>query len=125
MPNCEVCGEPMPAGEEMFKYHGYSGPCPKPSLLREEPMTLIEKLLNPQWTRRSPPSDDGAILDTTQTLATMDEAAAELKRKLKVRPVAFRVKASNGDWILYEDEAAAASFAEANGIEYQGLYVRA
>ena len=28
MPNCELCGEPMPAGEEMFKFHGYSGPCP-------------------------------------------------------------------------------------------------
>lgn len=30
--NCELCGEPMPSGEEMFKYHGYSGPCPKPPL---------------------------------------------------------------------------------------------
>jgi hypothetical protein len=30
MPNCEMCGDPMPPGEEMFKYHGYSGPCPKP-----------------------------------------------------------------------------------------------
>ena len=29
---CELCGEPMPPGEEMFKYHGYSGPCPKPPL---------------------------------------------------------------------------------------------
>src|SRR6266487_2542408 len=29
---CELCGEPMPEGEEMFKYHGYSGPCPKPPL---------------------------------------------------------------------------------------------
>lgn len=29
---CELCGEPMPAGEEMFKYHGYSGDCPKPPL---------------------------------------------------------------------------------------------
>lgn len=28
---CGLCGEPMPPGEEMFKYHGYSGPCPKPS----------------------------------------------------------------------------------------------
>ena len=28
--NCELCGDPMPVGEEMFKYHGYSGPCPKP-----------------------------------------------------------------------------------------------
>lgn len=35
MPKCEVCGEPMPEGEEMFKYHGYSGPCPKPPLKRE------------------------------------------------------------------------------------------
>lgn len=27
---CDLCGEPMPAGEEMFKFHGYSGPCPVP-----------------------------------------------------------------------------------------------
>ena len=27
----------MPEGEEMFNYHGYSGPCPKPHLKREEP----------------------------------------------------------------------------------------
>ena len=29
-PTCELCGEPMPEGEEMFKFHGYSGPCPWP-----------------------------------------------------------------------------------------------
>ena len=29
---CELCGEPMPPGEQMFKFHGYSGPCPKPPL---------------------------------------------------------------------------------------------
>lgn len=33
---CELCGEPMPPGEEMFKYHGYSGPCPKPPLEQPE-----------------------------------------------------------------------------------------
>lgn len=27
---CEICGHPMPIGEEMFKIHGYSGPCPTP-----------------------------------------------------------------------------------------------
>lgn len=27
---CQLCGEPMPPGEEMFNYHGYSGECPKP-----------------------------------------------------------------------------------------------
>lgn len=31
-PTCNICGEPMPEGEEMFKFHGYSGPCPKPPL---------------------------------------------------------------------------------------------
>ena len=31
---CQLCGEPMPKGEEMFNYHGYSGPCPKPPLSR-------------------------------------------------------------------------------------------
>ena len=25
---CDLCGKPMPKGEEMFNYHGYSGPCP-------------------------------------------------------------------------------------------------
>lgn len=28
-PTCELCGKPMPEGEEMFRYHGYSGPCPR------------------------------------------------------------------------------------------------
>lgn len=31
-PKCGLCGEPMPEGEEMFKFHGYSGDCPKPPL---------------------------------------------------------------------------------------------
>lgn len=31
-PKCELCGEPMPNGEGMFKVHGYSCPCPKPPL---------------------------------------------------------------------------------------------
>lgn len=29
---CTICGEPMPDGEQMFKFHGYSGDCPKPPL---------------------------------------------------------------------------------------------
>lgn len=33
---CVLCGEPMPAGEEMFKFHGYSGSCPKPPLPKVE-----------------------------------------------------------------------------------------
>jgi len=34
---CTICGEPMPAGEEMFKFHGYSGPCPKQPIPCEKP----------------------------------------------------------------------------------------
>ncbi len=30
MSKCSICGEPMPPGEEMFKFHGASGPCPAP-----------------------------------------------------------------------------------------------
>ena len=37
-PVCEICGEPMPDGEAMFKFHGYSGPCPKKPL--PQPPTL-------------------------------------------------------------------------------------
>lgn len=34
-PTCSLCGEPMPAGEDMFLYHGFSGDCPKPPLPRQ------------------------------------------------------------------------------------------
>lgn len=39
---CQVCGEPMPEGEQMFTYHGYSGPCPKPS--RAEALAETERV---------------------------------------------------------------------------------
>ena len=38
---CEICGEPMPQGEGMFKFHGYSGPCPKPPLLQPHQMRVV------------------------------------------------------------------------------------
>ena len=45
---CELCGESMPPGENMFKYHGYSGPCPKPPLPRtpSEEEILLAKLID-------------------------------------------------------------------------------
>lgn len=39
---CSLCGEPMPPGEEMFFYHGYSGPCPKPPLPKRIDQTALE-----------------------------------------------------------------------------------
>lgn len=39
---CLLCGEPMPKGEEMFKFHGYSGDCPKPPLKKNKPSYLMQ-----------------------------------------------------------------------------------
>ena len=39
-PLCALCGEPMQPGEEMFKYHGSLGPCPKPPLPKKPPATV-------------------------------------------------------------------------------------
>ncbi len=39
---CGVCGGPMPEGEKMFKFHGLSGPRPKPPL--PQPPTLEDLL---------------------------------------------------------------------------------
>lgn len=39
---CTLCGEPMPAGEEMFAYHGYSGDCPKPPLPKPKVEVVAE-----------------------------------------------------------------------------------
>ena len=44
-PKCTVCGEPMPDGEEMFMYHGYSGPCPK------EPLPKQKANSNDEWAK--------------------------------------------------------------------------
>ena len=44
--NCELCGEPMPPGEEMFNFHGYSGPCPKPPLPRQP---KLQPSTDAQW----------------------------------------------------------------------------
>lgn len=39
---CQICGEPMPAGEEMFNYHGLSGDCPKSPLPKPKLDCVIE-----------------------------------------------------------------------------------
>jgi hypothetical protein len=50
-PRCTLCGHPMPPGEEMFKYHGYSGPCP---------MTQDHGDGSTEATDESPGTPDGA-----------------------------------------------------------------
>ena len=41
---CEICGEPMPEGEEMFRFHGYSCSCPKPPLLQDTAVEEVKAL---------------------------------------------------------------------------------
>lgn len=41
MNNCNICGEPMPENEQMFMFHGYSGPCPKPPLLHPHQQRVV------------------------------------------------------------------------------------
>lgn len=40
---CNICGEPMPEGETMFQFHGYSGPCPKPPLLQPHQQRVVHE----------------------------------------------------------------------------------
>jgi hypothetical protein len=64
---CELCGEPMPEGEQMFKYHGYSGPCPKPPLPihderaseKQRAIALADRLLDEP---NADPDDDLRVL---------------------------------------------------------------
>lgn len=42
---CAICGEPMPTGEEMFKFHGYSGDCPKPPIQKQPAKQKIPGLI--------------------------------------------------------------------------------
>lgn len=39
---CELCGFPMPPGEEVFRYHGYSGPCPTPPTREQLEAALVK-----------------------------------------------------------------------------------
>lgn len=72
---CQICGEPMPPGEEMFKLHGYSGNCPKPPLSSPQSVEadllaalklarayLAVSLGSPSWKGENPyPVIDAAI----------------------------------------------------------------
>ena len=83
MANCELCGEPMPEGEEMFKFHGYSGPCPKPPLKKMPTATQFENALGDLveiYLRDGlPPKEVNAVLHARAD-DDYDEFARELLR---------------------------------------------
>lgn len=69
MGKCAICGEPMPEGEEMFAFHGYSGPCPAPPLpvMKAGAAALIDKA---QEARASVSAD---LLYTSKAIALSDD----------------------------------------------------
>jgi hypothetical protein len=71
-PRCGICGEPMPPGEEMFKFHGYSGPCPKPPLVKD----TLQSRLRGAWGRLNPLIEDPVGI--TKASALLAEAAAAI-----------------------------------------------
>lgn len=83
-PTCAICGEPMPPGEEMFKFHGYSGDCPAPPVSRDTGHPLSAKL-RARWQSNSSAVVDadggiyhGQLCGEASTL--MAEAASEIDR---------------------------------------------
>jgi hypothetical protein len=73
-PRCVLCGEPMPEGEEMFKYHGYSGNCPKPPPPKPKVEAVIEYLHSE--------SESTQVLLTTEQIERWERESAELARKI-------------------------------------------
>lgn len=63
-PKCELCGEPMPPGEEMFKYHGYSGNCPHLPQLAGEPAPPTVQFITYAYDE----PDDAPVLDISRSI---------------------------------------------------------
>lgn len=73
MAKCSLCGEPMQPGEEMFKFHGSLGPCPKPPL--PKPKTVVA-----EYTHRETDGAfwidvkaDGVLVNSVGPFSTPDE----------------------------------------------------
>lgn len=75
---CELCGEPMPADEEMFKIHGYSGDCPKPPLPRPAAPDFHTMLMAANQLIRS----FSAVCDRKGASTNWDALNAQVKKML-------------------------------------------
>lgn len=73
MSKCELCGEYMPRGEEMFKYHGYSGPCP------EKPTRDAIKILKKRYITTP---ERAASLEAEREIAALEARVKELELAL-------------------------------------------
>lgn len=69
---CVVCGEPMPPGEEMFNYHGYSGPCPKEPFQRpkEDGFERFRQCVSDWRTKAKASKEESGRIRSTAKVAT-------------------------------------------------------
>jgi hypothetical protein len=73
----------MPAGEEMFKYHGYSGPCPKPPEPKLGPDTSATDRIIAEAMRTSRDNALDAAIELCEEFAAAGHNAACCVRALK------------------------------------------
>ncbi len=86
-PKCGICGEPMPDGEQMFKYHGRSGPCPAPPLPRPQKPPTDKEMLD--WLQER--ATEGCVTMCFEldggVHVTLDPAGGEQKAAREVETV--------------------------------------
>jgi hypothetical protein len=73
----------MPPGEEMFKYHGYSGSCPKPPLPSPAALPVSEEPRIDAWPRKPLELRRKDTPENRAFWASVDQAKEEWER---VRP---------------------------------------
>lgn len=79
---CEICGEMMPRGEEMFKFHGYSGPCPKPPLShsKKSAIQIASVIVNSSF----PEAQDQNIRCMAEAVVKLTEENAKKSEHIKL-----------------------------------------
>jgi len=69
----------MPTGEQMFKWHGYSGPCPKPPLPKS-PMKRPDGSNADEWAAFLKEYEGATAFLAVQIAEAIIEAAGETTR---------------------------------------------
>jgi hypothetical protein len=91
---CELCGEPMPPGEEMFKIHGFSGNCPKPPLPQPS-KELLSRMGDAEDECRSV-SVGGAMVDADEfTAQAQADAKTIADLRAQVNDLTEELKSAN------------------------------
>ena len=89
-PLCSICGRPMEPSEAMFKFHGYSGPCPQPPLPKTDPAPKGDD--GPPVIHTMPGEDLSPVPDATVLLYAdgQEIASASFAKRMAIEIVAKR-----------------------------------